>query len=222
MFATTAEELVVAFRAEVNDQAEPYLWADSEVYGYMTEGFDALLKRADVKYQVLSLPFAAGAASIPMPARALHIRAAHINGAALYPLSAADAAVPRDDYGLRGHTTLHSGDTGSPAAYVRDYDAKALRLLPRPAEAGVLELQCTVNIGEPMEAGADLPTADAEDLRLVLHYMKSLAYQKHDAETEDLARARFYEDRFAAGVRDRESRLRNFRRPPGVVRMENW
>ena len=137
MFATTADELVVAFRAEVNDQAEPYLWADSEVYGYMTEGFDALLKRADVKYQLLSLSFTAGAVSIPLPAKVLHIRAAQINGSAVYPLSAADAAVPRDDYGLRGHTTLHSDDTGNPAAYVRDYDAKALRLQKALADTGV-------------------------------------------------------------------------------------
>lgn len=223
MFATTADELLSFFRAEVNDQAAQGLWENWEIYGYMTEGLDALLKRAEVKYQTLRLPYLAGASSIPLSPKVLHIRFARIvGGGTLEFMPASTAGAPRSDYGLQLTGSVFDEGSGTPVVFVRDYEAKALKLLPRPNVGGELELQCTVNIGVPMEAGTPLPTTDSEDLRLVLHYMKSLAYQKHDAETEDLVRARFHEDRFRAGVLDRESRLRNMRRPPGVVQMRGW
>lgn len=224
MFATTADELLTFFRAEVNDQAAQGLWADWEVYGYMTEGFDALLKKADVKFAVLQLPFVADTPTVALPAKVLHIRAMRIvNGGEVVPMAMDRLSVPREDYGLQlaGNSAMFEG-SGTPAVYVRDYEAKALRLVPIPSADGTLEIQCTVNIGVPMESGTPLPTTDSEDLRLVLHYMKSLAYQKHDAETEDLVRARFHEDRFRAGALARESQLRNFRRPPGTVQMQGW
>lgn len=224
MFATTADELVAFFRAEVGDTVAPFLWQDFEVYGYMTEGFDALLKKAEVKYDVITLAFTADVPTVALPPRVLHIRFMRIvGGGELVPRAMYNAGAVVDDYGLQlsGASAVFEG-SGTPCVFVRDYEANALRLVPIPSASGTLELQCTVNLGAPMQNGVALPTTDAEDLRLVLHYMKSLAYQKHDAETEDLVRARFHEDRFRAGVLERESKLRNFRRPPGVVRMEGW
>lgn len=224
MFATDADDLVKFFRAETDDKAEPYLWEDFEVFGYMTEGFDALLKKAEVVYSVLTLPFTTGNAVVPLNAKVLHIRMARIvGGGEIVPQSMNHVDALVSDYGLTytGPNAMFEG-SGTPSVYVRDYEKAALRLVPIPAADGAIEIQCTVNIGAAMEEGSALPTTDSEDLRLVLHYMKSLAYQKHDAETEDLTRARFHEDRFAAGVLARESKLRNFRRPPGVVRMSGW
>lgn len=224
MFATTSDELLLRFRSEVDDTVKPYLWSDDDGYGYMTEGFDAFLKRADSKLAVLSLAFTAGEGRVPLPTKVLHIRHMRIvGGGEVAPAPMSGLSAPRDDYGLSlsGASAMFEG-SGTPCVYVRDYDAKALRLVPIPAADGVLEVQCTTNIGVPMASGAPLPTTDSEELRLVLSYMKSLAYQKHDAETEDLVRARFYAEQFRAGVLDRDSRLRNFRRPPGAVQMQGW
>lgn len=223
MFATTADELLAFFRAEVKDQAEPYLWESWEGYGYMTEAFDKVLKEANVKYQTLSLPITAGNKIVALPAKVLHIRMASLDGTLLSPVSANDIAGSTSDYGLVTHQLagLYDG-TGVPSAYVRDYEARNLRLIPEPVATGTLELQCTVTLAEPMEDGAALPTTDSEDLRLVLHFMKHLAYQKQDAETEDLTRARLHGDMFEVGVREREVSLRNYRRPPGVVKMHGW
>lgn len=223
MFATTADELLQFFRSDVDDRIEPYLWTDVDAYGYMTEGFDALLKRADVSYEILTLAITASVQDVSLPPQVMHIRSAHIvGGGTVYPLGASDASFPRDDYGMPINSTISDPGTGIPSSYVRDYRANYLRLLPIPAADAVLEIQCTVSLVDPMASGVPLPTTDAEDLRLVLHFMKSLAYQKHDAETEDLVRSKFHEDRFRAGVLDRESRLRNMRRPPGTVRMSGW
>lgn len=226
MFATTADGLLAFFRAEVDDQtsAESRLWEDWEAYGYMTEGFDALLKKAEVRYEKLTLPFTADVPTVALPAKVLHIRSMRIvGGGEVTPRAMTDLTVPVEDYGLQlsGQSAMFEG-SGTPCVYVRDYESRALRLVPIPNASGTLELQCTVNLGAAMQTGVALPTTDSEDLRLVLHYMKSLAYQKHDAETEDLVRARFHEERFRAGVLERESKLRNFRRPPGVVRMQGW
>lgn len=224
MFATTADGLLAFYRAEVDDTVAPYLWADFEAYGYMTEGFDALLKKAEVKYEKLTLAFTADNPVVSLPAKVLHIRSMRIvGGGEIAPRAMYNVSAPVDDYGQQstGPSAMFEG-SGTPCVYVRDYEARGLRLVPIPNASGTIEIQCTTTLSTPMQNGSALPTTDSEDLRLVLHYMKSLAYQKHDAETEDLARARWHQDSFRQGVLERESKLRNFRRPPGVVRMEGW
>lgn len=223
MFAATADELLRNFRAEVGDSVAPYLWEDWEAYGYMTEGFDALLKTAGVQTTVLQLAFTAGTPTVALPKSLLHIRTARIvGGGELAPASAtARAAVRAGDYGQAAPAAdpMFSG-TGTPQRYVRDYERRALRLVPIPNVDGTIELQGTKTLSLPMEDGAALPSDDSEDLRLVLHYMKSLAYAKHEAETEDLTRASYHDKHFKVGAAQRDARNRNYRRPPGVVRME--
>lgn len=223
MFASTADELLRFFRTDVGDAVAPYLWEDWEAYGYMTEGFDALLKAADVRTTVLNLQFSASVPTVALPKSLLHIRTARIvGGGELTPASATTRMSTRaNDYGVPWPDTdaMFKG-SGTPQYYVRDYERSALRLVPIPDMDGSIELQGTVTTSLPMDDGMPLPTTDAEDLRLVLHYMKALAYAKHEAETEDLVRARYHQDLFRMGARERESNLRNYRRPPGVVRME--
>jgi hypothetical protein len=223
MFATSADELLRFFRAEVGDAVAPYLWEDWEAYGYMTEGFDALLKEANVQTSVLHLPFVAGTPTVALPKSLLHIRTMRVvGGGEVTPASATARVSSRaNDYGVPwpAGDAMFTG-SGAPQFYVRDYERSALRLVPIPNAAGELELQGTVTLSLPLTDGAPLPTTDAEDLRLVLHYMKFLAYTKHEAETEDLIRSGHHERRFNDGAKERESRLRNYRRPPGVVRME--
>lgn len=225
MFAQTSSDLLRNFRAEVADDVAPYLWEDWEAFGYMTEGFDALLKDAAVRYTVLRLPFTAAVPTIPLPKSVLHIRSAHVvGGGTLTAASSTDRTFVRaDDYGQ----SVSSADSmfsssGTPVYYIRDYDRCALRLVPIPNVTGEIEMQVSSTIALPMGDGVPLPTTDAEDLRLVLHYMKSLAYRKQNAETQDLVRARDHEAEYRAGAVVRDARLRNYRRPPGVVRMSGW
>lgn len=223
MFASTADELKTFFRAEADDKVAPYLWADWEIYGYMTEGFDDMLKRTQARFEILRLAYAAGTETIPLPAKVVHIRSARIvGGSRLADITMDDAAHTSDDYGIVRPADMFDSVPGRSSAFVRDYDQRALRLVPRPATAGELELQCSVTLSVPMEEGVLLPTTDSQELRLVLHFMLSRAYQKHDAEAEDLVRARFHEDRYRAGVLEREHLLLNQRRPPGAVRMHGW
>lgn len=221
MLAFTADELLTVFRAEVSDQADPPLWADSELYVWVTEAWDAMLKKTELQFKVIQLPVVANEQKVPLPASVLNIRSARLveTNTLLSPANTNTAGfATRNDYGM---TTVEMfGGTGRPGAYVRDYERRALRLIPTPNADMTLEIQCTTTVSAPLQAGMLLPSADAEDQRLVLHFIKWRAYAKHDADTESLVRARYYEDAYRRGVEDRASSLRNQRRTPGVIRME--
>ena len=234
MIATTSDGLLLTFRYEVDD-AVGYLtsgdgaslWKDSEIYGYMTEALDALLKDTDHKYRVLSLPVVAGDPLVALPRRVLKIREARLVTADR-SIRALNANAPglvmsTMDYGMGTPEAVTSmfTNTGTPTVYVRDYDTGYLRLVPIPIVNDTMEIQCTVTIGEMLVAKVELPTRDMEDLRLVLHYMKGLAYDKQDAETVDPTKAGRYMAMYKAGANERSVRLRSYRRSPGVVRM-NW
>lgn len=214
MLASTADELVALARLETGDEVAPYLWSDFEWYAWLTEACDALLKRADIAFKKYELSVAAGQAVVPLPSSLLHIREARFNDGSLLQRNANEA--------LRDSEAFSAANVSDPCVFVRDYEKRALRLVPAPNAAGLLTLQGTATIGAPMDSGMPLPTADAEDQRLLLHFMKWRAYSKHDAETEDLTRARENERLWRDGVLNREWSLRNQRRGAGGIKMTGW
>lgn len=214
MLAATTDELERRFRSDVKDIKTAAdgsdfgcLWTDADVYGYMTVACDALAKLTQGLYKTLQLQIAANNAWVKLPSYVQHIREAHLlsNNARVEQVDAADV-----DY---------APASGAPQLYVRDYDRRSLRLLPTPTIPDTLEIQAAVSIALPMEAGLPVPFTDTEDQQLLLEKMKALAYLKHDAETEDLTRARVHADLYAQGALSRMSLLGNLRRTPPVMRM---
>lgn len=233
MLAFFTDDLATRFRSDVDDAVTDAtgsdygcLWKDTDVYAYMTEACAAVASRTATLYRVLPLPVVAGEPLIHLPHYVREIRSARLvagNSLVLQRNANDGAYAPHDDYGLRmsGPSELFEGRIGRPTSFVRDYDVRQLRLVPTPSEDNTLEVQCTVSISMPLCAGLPMPLRDIEDQVLVLHYMKMRAYRKHDAETEDLVRAKEYERLYEQGVVARTSELRNNRRAPGQVRM-NW
>lgn len=229
MIADDADGLVAAFRFEVADAVPDAssgeygrLWKDVEIYGYLTEACDKLARDLGGLFEVSRIGFAAGDLTVPLPAHVLKIRSARLVTANT-PVVVGNANGPRNtiyrDYGIVMPSTMFN-TTGRPIEIVRDYDVGLLRFVPTPIAADTLELQCTITISEPLTAGDDLPFSEAIDQRLLLEYMKSRAYRKQDAETEDLTRANNAQSLYDAGVVKRESELRKYRRSAGVVRAE--
>ena len=214
MLAFTADELEKRFRSDVNDVKTAAdnsdfgcLWTDADVYAYMTVASDALAKDTQGAYRVLRLPVVAGVATLRLPPNVQHIRDAHLVGS--------NTRLTQIDF----NDTWLGPSSGMPRSFCRDVIARQLLLLPTPAADDQLEIHVTVSISMPMEAGMPLMFTDAEDQHLVLTKMKALAYMKHDAETEDLTRARMYAGLYAQGALDRMSALGNLRRTPTVMRM---
>lgn len=214
MLAFTTDELEKRFRSDVNDVKTAAdnsdfgcLWTDADVYAYMTVACDALAKDTQGVYRTLRLPVTAGTATVRLPPNVQHIRDAK--------LVASNTRLAQIDL----MDTWLGPASGTPRSFCRDLLARQLLLLPTPAADDQLELQVSVSISMPMEAGMPLMFTDTEDQQLLLTKMKALAYMKHDAETEDLTRARAYEARYAQGALDRMSALGNLHRTPTVMRM---
>lgn len=234
MIAFTTTDLNKIFRREVADPLEGVdatepdsenLWKEDEIYQYMTEALDQVSKGTGGRYRVYQFPVVAGQATIGIPRALLNIRSARLLTAkvTVQEANANDYLFRvRDDYNkpLIGAQGMFDA-TGSPSdCYIRDYDANQIRLVPIPATDDTLEIQCDVTDNFLYAADYPLPFQDAEDQRLVLHYMKFLAYLKHDADAENLPRSTLFKGLYETGVAERESRLRNYRRAPGAVRMD--
>lgn len=214
MLAFTTDELEKRFRSDVNDVKTAAdnsdfgcLWKDDDVYAYMTIACDALAKDTQGVYRVLRLPVTAGTSTVRLPPNVQHIRDAK--------LVASNTRLAQIDL----MDTWLGPASGTPRSFCRDLLARQLLLLPTPAADDLLQLQVTVSVTMPMEAGMPLMFTDVEDQQLLLTKMKALAYMKHDAETEDLTRASTYARMYAQGALDRMSALGNLHRTPTVMRM---
>jgi hypothetical protein len=220
VLATTTSELAVLFRQDVDDvlsdddtDDSDRLWSDVEVYRYMTAACDALAKLTDGIYKVLELPIVSGESVISLPRTVLQIREAKLvsNDVPVVQRNANERrwdTYSRDDYGscVRGPT------------YTRDYERRAIVLYPEPTADDTLEVQCTVTTATALSENMLLPFLDMEDQQLLLLSMKAQAYKKQDVETQDLQRAKMYEQDFKAGALQRKYELQRYRRTPGTVR----
>lgn len=233
MLAYTSSDLNTIFRREVRDPLEgtadepdsENLWSELEVYQYMTEAFDRVSKEVGGRYKIYQLAVVANQPLIYLPRAVLDIRTARLLVAGVPVLQAnADQFLYErvDDYGRNFLTASEMFTvTGSPPIhFIRDYELKQLRLVPIPAANDTLEIQCTTTDTVPYDAGMPLPLMDTEDQRLVLTWMKYLAYMKHDADTEDLVRARYYEKTFEDRVILRAADFERQHRAPTPIRMD--
>lgn len=228
MFAETVEEMIAAFRSDVDDVASTdgsdNLWDSIDVLRYLNTAVDKTARKVLSLHEVITLAVTADDPVVALPRRVLHIRHARM-ASTNYTLSeqnADEAVFGGDDYGITTSVTnsLFSGRSGPPRVFVRDYETLGLRLFPTPVASDSLILQCTVTIETALDDTDDMPFTDTDDLHLVLLWMKKLAYSKHDAETRDLQRAQEYEDEYNALAVERNAAVRNLRRRPGTVRMQ--
>lgn len=231
MLALTSDGLNAIFRQEVDDvmlgsppSDGDRLWKESEVYAYMTEACDAVARRTLGLFKILQIPIVANQQTYKLPQYVLDIRFARtlVQGREITRHNIDDYAGDKTwDYGqpLVGSTGIFTA-TGVPVQYMRDYDNRAIRLIPIPAANDTLELQCVVTPTLSMAPGMPLPFTDVSDQRLLLLKMKQLAYAKHDADTFDPKRSRSFGQEFEDRATERQVERRRLRRSPGVVRME--
>jgi len=231
MIAYFTDELATVFRGEVADILEGVdanhpdsenLWKNVEIHQYQTEAADMLSKDVGGRYKILTFPLSIGVQLVPLPRSVLHIRQARLVtfGHTINPANADDRTTRwENDYWEFLNSAFWTA-RGTPTVYVRDYNSSGLLLAPIPAQVDTLELQCAVTQGVPLGPGMPLPFLDTEDQRLMLHYMKYLAYMKHDADVLDLTRSTMFKKLFDDGAAIREVRLRSYRRRPGVVKTD--
>ncbi len=190
----------------------------------MTEAADAVARGLKSLYKIIELPVVADQVVVSLPRNVLHIRFARLVNRNNEVKESSQQELTRGcivrDYGL----WLNGGflrARGTPQYFARDRERKALVLAPTPTVDDTLELQCSVTISTPLVCGMALPFLELPDQRLMLLYMKYLAYAKPDADTLDLQKSEGFFSKFNNMIEDRESEVRTQRRDPGAIDM-NW
>jgi hypothetical protein len=186
----TSDELHDLFRKDVVDTARPYLWSDEEVYAYMNDAYYMFVRLVggipDYLSDVCQLTAAEGERNGEISQKILLVRTATLEdtGDEVKVINAQDVSTLSDiDYGILRH--LNSTTTIGKVRYIvigmqpglvewvaipdRDYSVRLL-----------VERLPLVDITDGGQELVDVPSHHHIHL---LKWMRSLAYNKQDAET---------------------------------------
>lgn len=227
----TTDDLAARFRLDVADPLEgaddgpvdsESLWKNIEIFDYMTEAGDAVARETLGLFKLILLPVVADESTVTLPRSVLDIRYARL------VMAQRELDVTNQNEVMRGQVVCDYGmqfvgggrARGTPQTLARDRERKAVVLAPTPVQNDTLELQCSVTLTTPLLCGMPLPFLERPDIRLMLTYMKYLAYAKQDADTLDLTRSNTFKAQFDMGAEDRAVELRRQRRQPSPIRME--
>lgn len=198
--------LLQRFRAEVRDEATPYLWSDAEIFGYIDDAQKMFCRMhggiADSSSALTTLVVAAGAEFVTVSPLILKIRAVRnaATGRDIQLLNYEDlqlgGAGGQYDYGQYVSNFRLDSTPGEVTGAVEGMEPNKLRLVAIPLEETTLKLvlyrmpRLTIDsTGLPLEI-------DEHHQRYLLHWMKYLAHQKQDAETYDRGRAEQFRNEF--------------------------
>jgi len=185
----TLEDLIQRVRIEADDLFEPYFWSDEVITDWLNEAQEEAAIRGRLIHEsdnaaVCTLKVKAGKASYPLHASLYEIDHLAFNRDGLYrvqPLKlvsgeALDSIMP--DW---------RNEEGDPEYAIQG--DKGLRLVPRPTDAGVVNLEGYRLPLSPMVTGSDEPGINAAHHRHLVHWALSKAFRVPDAEVFDPQRA---------------------------------
>lgn len=192
----TTDALAV-FREEMNDEAAPYLWSDSwffrrldeaqKIFCRLTDGIEDASTAAIVEATILT-----GDEWVPLDKRILKVREVvnAATGRSLYIYNTEEAS-------QRG--LLFDGVPGEPRVLVSGQSKDKLRVWPMPnADMAVRLRVYRLPLVSLTDAGDEEFEIDEQHHLALLHWVKSCAYGKEDAETFNRSKRDDYEQRFNA------------------------
>jgi hypothetical protein len=210
-------ELIEAFRSDVGDEKEPFLWTEADVQRYLDDAISeacdrARLIRDTTTAAICEITVTALTASYALDGRILHFERAKLDNSTV-PLeitstAALDASIPAVPRTWRPRSSFgywsafgSSWETakGRPNVIAIDREGAGWtgRLVPIPTSDTVLRLHVFRGPLESLTEDADEPEGIESRLHLrLLDWMKHLAYSKQDTETKDAIKAMDYADRF--------------------------
>ena len=204
-------ELLAVFRAEVRDTAQPYLWSDELVYGYIDDAQKqfcrdtyGLADSRSFKIQVKD----DGTEWYSLDPRILKIRNAFDTSTGVeVPLVAAEKMQ------LRG--VRFNGAVGQTKVIVVGLGDNAVRVWPKPNVAMSIELH-TFRLPSDAGAGDDLEI-DPQHHRHLLYWVKHLAYDMQDSQTYDKQASDKYRAKWDAYCAKSKADQGRASRPVGTV-----
>lgn len=201
------------FRSQAFDAVEPYLWSDSEVYGYMDRAqrqFCAEVRGiADASTaDITTVAITTGEMFSPLDSRVLQVRSA-------YNVTT--------DTALASFNSLEVGERalrvpGAVNGYSLDDQDGFVRWNAVPTEDQAVSLSVYRSPLYPITSGTDDLEIHTDHHESLLDWMMHLAYLKQDAETYDLRRSNEARARFEAYCVQARGELSRKRHTPRSVR----
>lgn len=218
----TPLELRDQFRIEIQDQAQPYLWTDDEVYRYMTDAQEMFCRLgggiSDSTSEVTSITAAAGEPLTEISPRILKIRHARreSDNGTLELLNFEDFGRPTlvTDYGKTVSYQLDDQE-GQVQGLIEGMEQDQVRWYMVPAtDEQVRLIVYRLPMCELLTEDEDLEIHSQHHLALI-EWMKYKAYCKQDAEAYDRTKAEEFKKKFMdycdLAKREREKREHKYR-----------
>ncbi|OOV05767.1 hypothetical protein RF819_02745 [Rhodoferax fermentans] len=203
-----ADDLLALFRSDVVDTAAPYLWSDTEVWGYMNDAYRMFVRRIggipDTSSALTRLVLAPGQPTSAVSPLILRFRSAYLlsDGTELKIVN--EAGLPTlttSDYGQL-NTQRRSLLQGKVTHMVTGMDRNAARGLVRwvriPDRADTVQLSVQRLPLDTVEPGFEFGEIGEEHHEHLMLWMKARAYGKQDAECFDRGRRDEYTQQFNA------------------------
>lgn len=190
-------QLYDLFRSDVVDVERPYLWSDTEVFGYMADAYRMFARLtggiSDATSDATLVPITAGEPFSDVSPLILRFRSAQLesSGRDIKIINREDLdTMFRDDYGVQRRVTLDS--TTGPVLYmVIGMERNKVRWLRVPeVDDNARLLIYRLPLRNVTEGDMDFEFSEIgeEHVEHLLLWMKARAYGKQDAETFDRAR----------------------------------
>ncbi len=203
-----SSELLTLFRSEMSDKVEPYLWEDSEGFGFIDDAQKMFCRKTDGLSDASTEAVVKLAVVPDADWLALHPSILRVRSAIRSTTGRSIEVINADDMPLR--EWFFDGATGPVKALVIGMEANKARVFPKSNETmDILLTVFRLPLVSITDVGDQALEISSEHHRHLLHWMKHLAYLKQDAETFDRTKAEEFEGRFiayCAQVRDEERR----------------
>lgn len=182
MAHATVGDLIRAFREDERDAAEPYLWSDAQLVRFANE---ALIEFAietkslyDDSSEITRFEYVAGQQDFDLHPSIIDVVEAY----------AADRQLRLTAPGVVRRHELPSGN--KPELLVLNRSANTIKMYPATIEPGVLELTVIRKPLAEVGKAEAIPDIPLDERRHLLLYMAHRAYNIHDADVFNPAKAR--------------------------------
>ncbi|NIT14177.1 MAG: hypothetical protein GTN99_08065 [Candidatus Dadabacteria bacterium] len=230
---TPADDIKDKFRLAVDDPELPgngddsdSLWTDEEIFSYMDDIQHRFAEITEIFLdsttpEITQLALTADTAEVTLDERIIDITRAKLasNGRKLKIAKTEDLdlAYFENDY---GQSLINNWETlvGTPKCLVLNTNEDSARIAPIPDANDTINLTVVRYPLEEISNGFQLVEGfKSRYMQTFIAGLKSLAYQKEDADVFDLDLARQYELDFNLKAEQFSRKIRNRRRPAGTV-----
>jgi hypothetical protein len=191
----TLAELIVMYRAQAFDNAEPYFCSDELLTIYANEGQDEACRRGELlrsaSASFCTVSFDAGDESVELDARIIRIKSARINNKTV-------AVVSSDQMDDLFPEWMDDTSRTEPTHLIEGVDTGRLNLWPRPAQSGVVKLRVHRLPLDKMANETDEPEIRSELHPQLVDWMLFRAHSREDQEIFNEAKANKALARFEA------------------------